>query len=105
MRVVVTCKIDNCSSAHLFSHIYCIEINMKIKIEPEPIDRNPKILSGTPVFSGTRVPVRILLEHLEVGDRIDEFLNDFPTVSRDQAVAVLEYAKVKLVGDTRESAA
>ena len=78
---------------------------MKIKIEPEPIDRNPKILSGTPVFSGTRVPVRILLEHLEVGDRIDEFLNDFPTVSRDQAVAVLEYAKAKLIGDTRESVA
>ena len=50
------------------------------------IDRDPDILSGTPVFSGTRVPVRILMEHLEAGDRLDDFLDDYPTVSRDQAV-------------------
>ena len=54
------------------------------------IDRNPDILGGTPVFSGTRVPVRTLMEHLEAGDRLDEFLEDFPTVSREQAVEVLE---------------
>jgi len=54
------------------------------------IDRNPDILGGTPVFAGTRVPVRILMEHLEAGDRLDEFLDDYPTVSRDQAIAVLE---------------
>ena len=46
------------------------------------IDRNPNILGGTPVFAGTRVPVRILMEHLEAGDRLDEFLDDYPTVSR-----------------------
>ncbi len=56
------------------------------------IDRNPDILGGTPVFAGTRVPVRILLEHLEAGDRLDDFLADFPTVSESQAVALLEKA-------------
>ncbi len=57
------------------------------------------------MFAGTRVSVQISLEHLEAGDRIDDLLDDFPTVSRDQAIAVLEYAKAKLVGDARESAA
>ena len=70
-----------------------------------PIDRNPEILGGTPVFAGTRVPVRILMEHLEAGDRLDEFLVDFPSVSRDQAVAVLERAKMMLAGDRDEAAA
>ena len=56
------------------------------------IDRNPDILGGTPVFAGTRVPVRILMEHLEAGDSLDEFLEDFPSVSRQQAIAVLERA-------------
>ena len=78
---------------------------MNIKIESVPIDRNPKILGGTPVFSGTRVPVRILLEHLEAGDRIDDFLNDFPTVSRDQVVAVLEYSGQSRARDTVKASA
>lgn len=69
------------------------------------IDRNPDILGGTPVFSGTRVPVRILMEHLEAGDRLDEFLEDYPTVTRDQAVAVLERAKAMLVGKVDEATA
>ena len=69
------------------------------------IDRNPDILGGTPVFSGTRVPVRILMEHLEAGDRLDEFLEDYPTVSRDQAIALLERAKAMLVGRGNEAAA
>ncbi len=69
------------------------------------IDRNPGILSGTPVFAGTRVPVRILMEHLEAGDQLDDFLNDFPSVSRSQAVAVLERATAMLVGDAHETAA
>ena len=63
------------------------------------IDRNPEILGGTPVFAGTRVPVRILLEHLEAGDRLDNFLDDFPSVSREHAVAVLECAVAELVGN------
>ena len=64
------------------------------------IDRNPDILGGTPVFSGTRVPVRILMEHLEAGDRLDDFL-DYPTVTREQAVELLERATAQLVGDAR----
>ena len=63
------------------------------------IDRNPDILGGTPVFNGTRVPVRILMEHLEAGDRLDEFLDDYPTGTKDQAVELLERAKTALVGD------
>ena len=62
------------------------------------IDRNPEILGGTPVFSGTRVPARILMKHLEAGDRLDEFLDDYPTVTRDQAVQLLERATTVLVG-------
>ena len=54
------------------------------------ISRDPEILSGTPVFAGTRVPIRILLEHFEAGDRLDDFLEDFPSVTREQAVAFLE---------------
>ncbi len=69
------------------------------------IERNPEILGGTPVFAGTRVPVRILMEHLEAGDRLDEFLTDFPTVSRSQAVAVLERATRILVSGADEAAA
>jgi uncharacterized protein (DUF433 family) len=56
------------------------------------IEKNPEILGGTPVFKGTRVPIRILLEHLEAGDRLDDFLEDYPSVSREQAVQLLEVA-------------
>ena len=69
------------------------------------IDRNPDILGGTPVFTGTRVPVRILMEHLEAGDRLDEFLDDYPTVSRGQAIELLDRAPMILVGDADEGAA
>jgi uncharacterized protein (DUF433 family) len=51
---------------------------------------DPEILSGTPCFAGTRVPVRNLLDYLEAGDSLDEFLEQFPTVSRSQAIAFLE---------------
>ena len=69
------------------------------------IDRNPDILGGTPVFAGTRVPVRILMEHLEAGDRLDDFLADYPTVSRHQAIALIERATAMLVSDGDEAAA
>lgn len=69
------------------------------------IDRDPEILGGTPVFAGTRVPVRILMEHLEAGDRLDDFLTDYPTVSRNQAIAVLARATTMLVSDSDEAAA
>ena len=51
------------------------------------------ILGGTPVFSGTRVPVKTLIDYLEAGDRLDDFLGDFPTVTRKQALQLLELAK------------
>ena len=60
------------------------------------VSKDVGILGGTPVFSGTRVPVRILLEYLEAGDSIDEFLDNHPTVSRSQAVEVLNQAKTVL---------
>jgi uncharacterized protein (DUF433 family) len=60
---------------------------------------DPEILGGTPVFIGTRVPVRILFEHLEAGDTLEIFLEDFPSVSRELAIQVLEDAKTALVVD------
>ena len=60
---------------------------------------DPEILGGTPVFIGTRVPVRIIFEHLEAGDSLDIFLEDFPSVSRELAIKVLEDAKMALVID------
>jgi uncharacterized protein (DUF433 family) len=51
---------------------------------------DPEIMSGEPCFAGTRVPVRTLLDYLEGGDSLDEFLEDFPTVARRQAIALLE---------------
>lgn len=69
------------------------------------IERSDEILGGTPVFAGTRVPVRTLIEYLEGGDRLDDFLEDFPTVTRDQATAVLEMMKQALLRQDDESAA
>jgi len=54
---------------------------------------DPEILGGTPVFRGTRVPVKNLLDYLAAGDTLDQFLDDFPTVRRTQAVAALELAR------------
>ena len=58
-----------------------------------PINVDKEISSGTPVFTGTRVPVSALLDNLKVGLSLDEFLENFPTVKREQAVQVLEYFK------------
>ena len=61
------------------------------------VQRSPDILGGTPVFAGTRVPVQTLIGYLEAGDRLEEFLEDFPTVTHEQAVAALELAKEALL--------
>ena len=66
---------------------------MKIPV----VCRDPEVMGGTPVFCGTRVPVQTLLDYLEAGDSIDEFLEGFPTVTRQQVIAFLEEAKDKLV--------
>jgi uncharacterized protein (DUF433 family) len=62
------------------------------------VHRDPDILGGTPVFVGTRVPVKALLDYFAGGHTLDDFLDDFPTVKRSQAVAVLEQGVQLLVG-------
>ncbi len=61
------------------------------------IASSPDVLGGTPVFSGTRVPVQTLIEYLEGGETIDDFLQGFPTVTRDQVIAFLEEAKTRML--------
>jgi len=61
------------------------------------ISGNPEVMGSTPVFAGTRVPVQTLLDYLEAGDSIDEFLEGFPSVSREQVIEFLEQAKDRLV--------
>jgi len=67
------------------------------------IDKSDEILSGTPVFHATRVPVRTLVDYLSGGETLDEFLDDFPTVSREQALAFLETAEQLLVSAACET--
>ena len=61
------------------------------------VHSDPEILGGTPVFVGTRVPVQSLFEHLEAGDSIGEFLKGFPSVRREQVIAVLEESRKDLL--------
>lgn len=61
------------------------------------VTSSPDILSGTPVFAGTRVPVQALIDYLEGGETIDDFLAGFPTVKRDQVVAFLEEATARMI--------
>ncbi len=65
------------------------------------VHSDPEILGGAPVFVGTRVPLRNLIDYLERGHSLDEFLDAFPSVSRDQAVAVLEAAHEALAARAR----
>jgi uncharacterized protein (DUF433 family) len=65
------------------------------------IVKDQEILGGCPVFRGTRVPFQALLDYLEGGETLDEFLDDFPTVTREAAIAALETAKSLLVGQLR----
>ncbi len=68
-----------------------------------PIHSDPDILGGTPVFVGSRVPFRALVDYLEDGLTLDRFLEDFPTVGRDQAVAALERANDLMVAGARSA--
>jgi len=67
------------------------------------IHSDPEILGGLPVFVGTRVPVQNLIDCLEAGDSLDDFLDSFPTVTREQAVAALEIAREALEESARSS--
>ena len=66
------------------------------------VESDPDKLGGTVVFKGTRVPVQSLFDYIKAGDRLDEFLRDFPTVSREAAIAVLDFAKSTVVATKRE---
>ncbi|TFZ06242.1 DUF433 domain-containing protein [Ramlibacter henchirensis] len=68
-------------------------------MEPTLVQRDPEVLSGALCFAGTRVPVKNLFDYLEASSSLEDFLHDFPTVTRHQAVAVLEAARVRLGAD------
>jgi uncharacterized protein (DUF433 family) len=76
----------------------------RMKQAPTVVHVDPEIMSGTPVFVGTRVPVQTLLEYLERGHTLTDFLADFPTVTQEQAVAALEEAKEALLARARRPA-
>ena len=59
------------------------------------VSRSPDVLGGTPVFAGTRVPIQTLIDYLEGGESIDDFLEGFPTVAREQVIAFLEEARTR----------
>ena len=65
------------------------------------VHSDPEILGGTPVFVGTRVPLQALIDYLAGGHTLEEFLDDFPTVTREMAIAALEQAKAHLIADAR----
>ena len=67
------------------------------------IEINPDKLSGTPVFSGTRVPIQNLFDYIEGGDTLEDFLDGFPPVTREQAIDVLELAKRSLLIETAKN--
>jgi uncharacterized protein (DUF433 family) len=72
-------------------------------MKESPIQLSDQVLGGVAVFRGTRVPVQALIDYLEAGDRLDDFLADYPTVTRDQAIAVLELARDALARNARAS--
>ena len=65
------------------------------------VTRSPEIMGGTPVFGGTRVPVQTLFEYLEAGDTVDDFLEGFPSVTRQQVLALLETARDRVLAEAR----
>lgn len=72
-------------------------------MQESPIQQSDQVLGGTTVFRGTRVPAQTLIDYLEAGDRLDDFLADYPTVTRDQAIAVLELAREAIGRNARAS--
>ncbi len=74
-------------------------------VKQSVIYRSPEILGGTPVFQGTRVPIRTLIDYLENGERIEDFLREFPTVTKEQAIEVMELASRAILTEGDEAAA
>jgi uncharacterized protein (DUF433 family) len=81
--------------------IYSHKMERRMTANKDVIVRDPEILGGTPVFRGTRVPFKNLLDYLEGGHTLDEFLDDFPTVTRETAIAALEHAKDLVIAQTQ----
>jgi len=81
--------------------LYSRKRNDVMTSKVDVIVRDPGILGGTPVFRGTRVPFKNLLDYLEGGHTLDEFLDEFPSVSREAAIAALEHAKELVIAQTR----
>ena len=76
---------------------------MKMPSITDVVHSDPEILGGTPVFAGTRVPAKTLFEYLESGETLDEFLRQFPSVSRDRALAALEMARDSVLDRARSA--
>ena len=74
-----------------------------LRTQAPVVHSDPDILSGTPVFIGTRVPVQALFDYVEGGETLDEFLRQFPSVSREQAIAALDLARDSLLASARPS--
>jgi uncharacterized protein (DUF433 family) len=68
------------------------------QLESSEVQRSSEVMSGTPVFRGTRVPIKTLFDYLEGGETLNDFLRDFPTVSRQQALRVLRDAEIAVAG-------
>ena len=77
---------------------WCVESKDSLMPEPSVISSRREVMGGTPVFRGTRVPIKTLFDYLEAGDPLDRFLDHFPSVSRDQAVEALASAGRAIVG-------
>ncbi len=75
-----------------------------VSMSNDIINRDPEILGGTPVFTGTRVPIKAIFDYIEAGDDLDEFLDDFPSVKREQALGLLELALKNLTGANEAAA-
>jgi uncharacterized protein (DUF433 family) len=74
-----------------------------LRFPEDVVHSDPERLGGTPVFVGTRVPAQSLFDYLEAGDSLEEFLHQFPSVRREQAVAALEFARDQVMAGARSS--
>jgi uncharacterized protein (DUF433 family) len=77
----------------------------RLKMNNDFMQCSKDILGGVPVFTGTRVPIQNMIDYLEAGDSIDTFLEDFPTVEKEQAIRALEFAKIKILEFAHENIA
>lgn len=82
----------------IFATFIFLALNAKIKsMSTSPVSIDPEVMSGAAVFSGTRVPVRTFIDYLEGGESVEEFLEGFPSVTREQVIAFLELMSEKVV--------